>query len=74
MNLTDLEKTSLPDALEAIRREANEHGASVESTELVGLLPLDALLHTARYYLALPELEREHILEAGLWGDEEVLR
>lgn len=70
MNLTDLEKTSLPDALEAIRREAAEHGASVESTELVGLLPLEALLETARYYLTLlPALEKEQVLEAGLWDE-----
>lgn len=70
MNLTDLEKTSLPDALEAVRREAAEYDSSVESTELVGLLPLDALLQTARHYLALPGLEREHVLEAGFLGRE----
>ena len=74
MNLTDLEKTSLPDALEAIRREAAKRGASVESTELVGLLPLEALLQTARYYLMLPGLEKEHVLEAGLWRDIELLK
>ena len=68
MNLTDLQKTSLPVALEAVRQEAAEHGASVESTELVGLMPLDALLQAARYYLALPELEQEQVLEAGIWS------
>ncbi len=67
MNLTDLEKTSLPEALEAIRYEAAGRGASVESTELVGLLPLEALLQVARYYLALPSLEKEQVLEAGIW-------
>ncbi|MGB3634298.1 MAG: glutamate formimidoyltransferase, partial [Rubrobacteraceae bacterium] len=49
MNLTDLEKISLPDALEAIRQEAAKHKTSVESTELVGLMPMEALLQTARY-------------------------
>ena len=67
MNLTDLDQTSLPDALEAIRREAAEYRASVEFTELVGLLPLEALLQTSRYYLALSGLEKEQVLEAGLW-------
>ena len=67
MNLTDLEKTSLPEALEAVRCEAAGRGASVESTELVGLLPLEALLQVARYYLALPSLEKEQVLEAGIW-------
>lgn len=67
MNLTDLEKTSMPVALEAVREAAVEHGVTVESTELVGLAPLEAVLQTARHYLRLPELEREHVLEAALW-------
>ena len=69
MNLTDLEKTSLPEALEAVRCEAAGRGASVESTELVGLLPLDALLQTSRHYLGLRELGEKQVLEAGLWND-----
>jgi glutamate formiminotransferase len=40
----------------------------VESTELVGLVPLAAILETARYYLALPELGPEHVLEGALYG------
>ena len=67
MNLTDLQKTSMPVALEAVRAAALEHGASVESTELVGLAPLEAVLQTARHYLGLRELDREHVLEAALW-------
>lgn len=67
MNLTDLGKTSLSEALEAVRAEAAELGIRVEYTELVGLLPLDALLQTTRYYLGLSELERERVLEASLW-------
>jgi glutamate formiminotransferase / 5-formyltetrahydrofolate cyclo-ligase len=66
MNLTDLEKTSMPVALEAVREAALEHGASVESTELVGLAPLEAVLQTARHYLGLRELGREHVLEIAL--------
>lgn len=69
MNLTDLARTSVPVALEAVRRSAERSGARVESTELVGLMPLAAVLETARYYLALPELGPEQILEAGLWKD-----
>ena len=69
MNLTDLEKTPLPVALEAVRSAAAERGASVEDTELVGLAPLETLLQTARHYLKLRELEREHVLEAALWNE-----
>jgi glutamate formiminotransferase / 5-formyltetrahydrofolate cyclo-ligase len=67
MNLTDLETTPIPVAIEAVRSAAAEHGASVESTELVGLAPLEAILQVARHYLALRELEREHVLEVRLW-------
>ncbi len=64
MNLTDLQATPIPVALEAVRRSAEKRGARVESTELVGLVPLSAILEAARHYLALPELTPEHILEA----------
>ncbi len=69
MNLTNLQKTPIPVVLEAVRSAAAEHGASVESTELVGLAPLEAILQVTRHYLRLRELEREHILEATLWDE-----
>ena len=72
MNLTDLDATPLPPVLEAVRISAGKYGASVESTELVGLLPLEALLQTARHYLSLRELGPEHVLEAGMWEDHEL--
>jgi glutamate formiminotransferase len=67
MNLTDLEQTPIPVALEAVRSAAAELGAAVESTELVGLAPLEAILQTARYYLGLRELEAHHVLETRLY-------
>lgn len=67
MNLTDIEKTSLPEALEAVRAEAAERGASVEWTELVGLMPLEASVAATRYYLGLRDFDRSRVLEAGLW-------
>jgi glutamate formiminotransferase / 5-formyltetrahydrofolate cyclo-ligase len=69
MNLTDLGRTSIPAALEAVRESARKHGARVESSELVGLVPLVAILEAARHYLALPELGPEHVLEATLWDE-----
>ncbi len=66
MNLTDLGKTPIPVALEAVRSAAARRGAAVESTELVGLAPLEAILQTARHYLNLRELGAAHILEMRL--------
>jgi glutamate formiminotransferase / 5-formyltetrahydrofolate cyclo-ligase len=67
MNLTDLERTPIHVALEATRLAAADLGASVESTELVGLAPLAAILDTARHYLGLRQLEAEHVLETRLY-------
>jgi len=69
MNLTDLEKTSLPVALEAVREAASGYGSKVEWTELVGMMPLEALLQTARHHLSLREFGRENVLEQGLWDE-----
>lgn len=70
MNLTDLEATSLPVALEAVRAAAAQRGARIEWTELVGLMPLDALVQTARHYLGIRDLGPEHVLEARLLAEE----
>jgi glutamate formiminotransferase len=69
MNLTDLGETPIPVALEAVRSAAARRGAAVESTELVGLAPLQAILQTARHYLGLRELDAAHILEMRLHDD-----
>ena len=68
MNLTDLEQTPIPVALEAVRSAAAALGASVESTELVGLAPLEAVLQSARYYLGLRDLDAHQVLESRLYG------
>jgi len=74
MNLTDLERTSIPVALEAVRSVAADLGAAVESTELVGLAPLETILQTARYYLGLRELDADHVLEMSLYGSSDARR
>lgn len=66
MNLIDLSKTSLPAVVERVRELAAERGMRVESTELIGLMPLEALLQTARHHLSLPHLEPEDVLEYRL--------
>ena len=71
MNLTDPKVTPIHVALEAVRSAAADLGASVESTELVGLAPLDAILDAARHYLGLRELASDRILETRLQGSPE---
>src|ERR1041385_9243248 len=52
MNLTDLAVTPLHAAFEEARRAAEARGLRVTGSELVGLVPLGAMLDAGRYYLA----------------------
>ncbi len=66
MNLTNSRETPLARVVELIRREAERYGTAIHHTEVVGLLPQDALLDAAIWYLQLDGLERDQILEARL--------
>jgi glutamate formiminotransferase len=63
MNLTDYRRTPIHQAVEAVRREAARFGAGVEETEVVGLVPEDALFDAAEYYLQLNSFDRSTVLE-----------
>ncbi len=63
VNLTDYTKTHLYQVLEMIKFEARRYGVSVTGTEIVGLVPLDALTDTAEYYLGLENFENSQVLE-----------
>jgi len=63
MNLTDYRVTPVHRALEAVRREAQRYGVGVEESEIVGLIPEDALFDAAEYYLQLHSFDRGAILE-----------
>ena len=63
MNLTDYRTTPIHRALEAVRREAQRYGVGVEESEIVGLVPEDALFDAAEYYLQLHAFRRDAILE-----------
>ncbi|MCI4330638.1 MAG: glutamate formimidoyltransferase [Thermoplasmata archaeon] len=63
MNLTDYRKTPIHRALELIRKEAARYGAAVTDTEVVGLVPEDALFDAAEFYLQLNSFDRTAVLE-----------
>ena len=68
MNLTDYRRTPIHRALEAVRREAARFGVDVEETEIVGLVPEDALFDAAEYYLQLNSFDRGTVLERKVRG------
>ena len=63
MNLTDYRVTPIHRAFEAVRREAQRYGIAPEESEIVGLVPEDALLDAAEYYLQLHRFDRATVLE-----------
>jgi glutamate formiminotransferase/formiminotetrahydrofolate cyclodeaminase len=71
MNLTNFKKTPLPLVVEAIRREAERYGVGIHNSELVGLIPQQALVEAAVWYTQMdlfsPDqvLERKMTLEVG---------
>lgn len=66
MNLTDYTRTAIYQAVEMIRFEAQRYGVTISGSELIGLLPLQAVVDTASYYLGLENFSMKQILETHL--------
>ncbi len=66
MNLTDVSATPIHQAVELIRREAQRYGVGVARSELVGMIPQQALLAAAQWYLQLDNFRVEQVLETRL--------
>jgi len=66
MNLTDYTKTSIYRVFETIKMEAARYGVNVVGSEIVGLIPMQALVDAAEYYLRLENFKYDQILETRL--------
>lgn len=66
MNMTDYTKTALYRVFELIRIEAKRYGVNIIGSEIVGSVPMEALIDTAAYYLGLENFSMEQVLEARL--------
>ena len=55
MNLTDITICKVHEAYEAVKKKSEERGVRVTGSELVGLIPKQALLDAGRYYLKMQE-------------------
>lgn len=66
MNLTDFTRTPVFRVVELIRREAARYGVGIESSELIGLIPQQALIDAAAWYLQLDDFGAEQVLENQL--------
>lgn len=67
MNMVNHEKTSLYTVLELIKIEAKRYGVNVVGSEVVGLVPMRALLECAAYYLQLNGFDMDQVLERRIY-------
>jgi glutamate formiminotransferase/formiminotetrahydrofolate cyclodeaminase len=68
MNLTNFRQTSIQTAVEAVRKETSKHGTGIHHSELVGLVPQEAMTETAALYLQLDGFKSDQILENRLFS------
>ncbi len=66
MNMTDYRRTPLHRAFALVREEARRYGTAIEESEIVGLVPEDALLDAAEDSLQLNRFDRANLLERRL--------
>lgn len=66
INMTDYTRTALYRAMEMVRFEARRYGVSVIGSEIIGLVPVGALVDTAAYYLGLENFSMDQVLESRL--------
>jgi glutamate formiminotransferase len=66
MNLTDFTRTAMYRAFELVRIEARRYGVAVAGSQVVGLVPMAALVDTAAYSLGMEDFSLNQVLEARL--------
>jgi glutamate formiminotransferase len=66
MNLVNYGETGMHQAYDAVRREAERLGVDIASTEIVGLVPENALDKDAEYFQKLENFREDKILESRM--------
>ncbi|MTK12994.1 MAG: glutamate formimidoyltransferase [Clostridiaceae bacterium] len=66
INLVQYEKTSIYTAQEMVKMEAKRYGVPVVGAEVIGLVPMKALIDCAEYYLQIENFDVNQVLESRL--------
>ena len=66
INMTDFRTTPLHVVFDRVREEAARHGVGIAGSEIVGLVPAEALFQAARHSLMLEEFDPSRVLERRL--------
>jgi glutamate formiminotransferase len=67
MNMTDYTKTALYRVVELIKIEARRYGVNVVGSEVIGLVPMEALIDAAVYYLGVEDFTMNQVLEYRIY-------
>jgi glutamate formiminotransferase len=67
MNMTDYTKTALYRVVELIKIEARRYGINVVGSEIIGLVPMEALIDSAVYYLGVEDFSMSQVLEYRIY-------
>jgi glutamate formiminotransferase / 5-formyltetrahydrofolate cyclo-ligase len=66
MNMTDFTKTALYRSFELVRMEARRYGVNVVGSEIIGMVPMAALVDCAVHYLGMEDFSPDQVLESHL--------
>ncbi len=66
INMTDFTRTALYRVFETVRFEAQRWGVTIAGSEIIGLVPMQALVDTAEYYLGLEDFSIDQVLETRI--------
>ncbi len=66
INMTDFTRTAVYRIFETVKMEARRYGVNVLASEVVGLIPMQALIDCAEYYLQLENFSIDQVLESRL--------
>lgn len=58
--MTNYTKTPIYRVYETVRFEAARYGVQIIGSELIGIVPMDALVETAEYYLKLENFDKDN--------------
>lgn len=66
INMTDFTRTSLYRVFETVKFEAMRWGVTIAGSEIVGLVPMAAIVDTGEYYLGLENFSIGQVLESKI--------
>lgn len=66
INMTDFTRTALYRVFETVKFEAMRWGVTIAGSEIIGLVPMAALVDTAEYYLGLEDFSMKQVLESRI--------